>query len=189
VKLYALFIDELSMSRIAKNPIVIPKGVTVTVEPKMLLVKGPKASLSQVIPPLVLLVQDGDQIQVSSIDGETLSDMYSGTAAALLRNAIHGVTVGFEKVLNLVGVGYRAQAQGTGLNLTLGLSHPVVYAVPAGIEITTPTQTEIVIRGADKSLVGKVAAEIRSYRPPEPYKGKGIRYAGEVIELKEAKKK
>jgi large subunit ribosomal protein L6 len=177
------------MSRVAKLPVPLPKGVELTQADGKVRVKGPKGDLSHVLNP---------QVQISVVDGEarvsgrTEADAaraLAGTTRALLSNMVNGVSAGFERKLELVGVGYRAQAQGKKLNLTLGFSHPVAFPVPDGITIDTPTQTEIVIKGADKQKVGQVAADIRSYRPPEPYKGKGVRYAGEKVVLKEAKKK
>ena len=170
-------------------PVPLPKGVELTQAGGKVRVKGPKGELSHVLNPQVeISVADG----VARISSRTQADAaraLAGTTRALLSNMVKGVAAGFERKLELVGVGYRAQAQGKKLNLTLGFSHPVAFPVPDGITIDTPTQTEIVIKGADKQKVGQVAADIRSYRPPEPYKGKGVRYAGEKVVIKEAKKK
>jgi large subunit ribosomal protein L6 len=152
-------------------------------------VKGAKGQLQHQLPGDVALAQQDGTLQVSALSSSIAANALAGTTRALLNNMVTGVTQGFERKLNLVGVGYRAQMQGKALNLTLGFSHPVSYAVPAEITIETPSQTEIVIKGVDKQQVGQVAAEIRAYRPPEPYKGKGVRYADERIVLKEAKKK
>ncbi|MBI3140731.1 MAG: 50S ribosomal protein L6 [Rhodocyclales bacterium] len=177
------------MSRIAKYPVELPKGVEVTLSAAEISVKGPLGTLKQAVHPSVRIEKDGDKLQCRAVDGAADGSAHSGTMRALLANMVTGVTKGFEKKLNLVGVGYRAQAQGAKLNLTLGFSHPVVHDMPAGIKVETPTQTEIVIKGIDKQVVGQVAAEVRGYRPPEPYKGKGVRYADETIILKETKKK
>ncbi len=177
------------MSRIAKNPITIPAGVDVKIDNQTVQVKGPKGTLTQALNSNVEVVLDKGSI---SFNLEGKSDevrMQSGTARALLNNLVHGVTKGFERKLTLIGVGYRAAVQGSSLNLTLGYSHPINFPIPQGIQIETPTQTEIVVKGIDKQLVGQVSANIRAYRPPEPYKGKGIRYADEVIIQKETKKK
>ena len=177
------------MSRIAKYPVVLPKGVEVTLGVDAIMVKGPLGSLSQFMHPAVAIEKDGDKLQCRAIAGAPNASAMSGTMRALLSNMVQGVSKGFEKKLSLVGVGYRAQAQGDKLNLSLGFSHPVVHKMPTGIKVETPTQTEILIKGIDKQLVGQVAAEVRAYRSPEPYKGKGVRYADEVIVLKETKKK
>lgn len=177
------------MSRVAKRPVELPKGVEVTAAPSTVKVKGPKGELSLALHPRVeVRVADG-KAQVAARSGGRTANVVSGTTRALLANMVAGVTKGFERKLELVGVGYRAQAQGRKLNLTLGFSHPVVYAVPEGITVETPSQTEIIVKGVDRQKVGQVAAEIRAYRSPEPYKGKGVRYADEKIVLKEAKKK
>ncbi|MEO7385773.1 MAG: 50S ribosomal protein L6 [Gammaproteobacteria bacterium] len=177
------------MSRVAKMPVPLPKGVELTQTGGKVRVKGPKGELSLTLHPHVAVnVADGTANITSRT--ETQGDRaVAGTTRALLANMVNGVSNGFERKLELVGVGYRAQAQGKKLNLTLGFSHPVAFAVPDGITIDTPSQTEIVIKGADKHRVGQVAADIRRYRPPEPYKGKGVRYSGEKVVLKEAKKK
>lgn len=177
------------MSRVAKNPVSIPKGVEVAIADSILSVKGPKGTLSQRINPAIEVVKQDDAVRVAARAGVAGAIAQAGTMRALTQNMVVGVTNGFEKKLTLVGVGYRAQAQGMALNLTLGFSHPVNYQVPEGITIETPSQTEIIIKGADKQKVGQVAAEIRAYRSPEPYKGKGVRYADEQVVLKEAKKK
>lgn len=176
------------MSRIAKYPVEVPKGVEVTLGGTEITVKGPLGTLKQAMLPAVSIEKDGDKLQVRAGDGVDAGAM-SGTMRALLANMVNGVTKGFEKKLTLVGVGYKAQAQGSKLNLSLGFSHPVVHDMPNGIKAETPTQTEIVIKGIDKQLVGQVAAEVRAYRSPEPYKGKGVRYADEVVVIKETKKK
>lgn len=177
------------MSRIAKNPVVVPQGVDVALGNEIITVKGPLGTLTQAITRDVTVTRDGDSIKVSAKDDTIQSKAMSGTVRALLANMVKGVTSGFEKKLNLVGVGYRAAAKGDVLNLALGFSHPVDHKMPAGIKVATPTQTEIVITGVDKQAVGQVAAEIRAYRPPEPYKGKGVRYADETVIIKETKKK
>ncbi|MDR2001018.1 MAG: 50S ribosomal protein L6 [Zoogloeaceae bacterium] len=176
------------MSRIAKYPVEVPKGVEVTLGGSEISVKGPLGTLKQGMLPSISIEKDGDKLQVRAGEGENAGAM-SGTMRALLANMVNGVTKGFEKKLTLVGVGYKAQAQGTKLNLNLGFSHPIVYEMPNGIKVETPTQTEILIKGIDKQLVGQVAAEVRAYRSPEPYKGKGVRYANEVVVIKETKKK
>jgi large subunit ribosomal protein L6 len=177
------------MSRIAKYPVVVPEKVEVTIGSAELTVKGPLGTLKQAIPPRVVVKKDGDKITFAAADETKQADALSGTARAIVANMVLGVKTGFEKRLQLVGVGYRAQAQGNKLNLTLGFSHPIVHALPDGVKAATPTQTEIIITGVDRQRVGQVAAEIRAYKPPEPYKGKGVRYAGEVVALKETKKK
>lgn len=177
------------MSRVAKNPISIPTGVTVTINEQLLVIKGSKGALEYHVPLLVKIVQEGGELRTVPQDDTNETDALAGTARALINNMVVGVTQGFERKLELVGVGYRAQVQGKVLNLTLGFSHPVAYEIPTGITIETPSQTEVIIKGLNKQLVGQVAADIRAYRPPEPYKGKGVRYAGEKIELKETKKK
>lgn len=170
-------------------PVPLPKGVELTQADGRVRVKGPKGELSHVLNPQVeIKVADGVASVTSHSEAQSARAV-AGTTRAILSNMVNGVAKGFERKLELVGVGYRAQAQGKKLNLTLGFSHPVAYAVPDGITIDTPSQTEIVIKGADKHRVGQVAADIRRYRPPEPYKGKGVRYAGEKVVLKEAKKK
>jgi large subunit ribosomal protein L6 len=175
------------MSRVGNRPITLPKGVEVSIAADTVSVKGPLGVLTQAIAKDVRLKRDGDQMVVETADGS--GGPMSGTLRALLANMVTGVTQGFAKKLTLVGVGYRAQAQGDRLNLSLGFSHPVVHHMPKGVKVETPTQTEILIKGMDRQVVGQVAAMVRNYRPPEPYKGKGVRYAEEVVVLKETKKK
>jgi len=177
------------MSRIAKEPVVLAQGVEFSLSGTTVTIKGAKGSLSMELNSEVELTQEDSQITAKARSGSRFSTAIAGTTRALLANMAQGVTDGFEKKLELVGVGYRAKSQGKKLNLTLGFSHPVDFSVPEGIIIETPSQTEIVIKGTDKQLVGQVAAEIRRFRPPEPYKGKGVRYADERVQLKEAKKK
>jgi large subunit ribosomal protein L6 len=177
------------MSRIAKYPVVVPEKVEVTIGATEMTVKGPLGTLKQAIPPRVVVKKDGDKITFAAADESKESNALSGTARAIVANMVLGVKTGFEKRLQLVGVGYRAQAQGSKLNLTLGFSHPIVHSLPEGVKAETPTQTEIILKGMDRQRVGQVAAEVRAYKPPEPYKGKGVRYAGEVVALKETKKK
>lgn len=177
------------MSRVAKNPVSIPNGVEVQLGATEISVKGPKGQLQLATHPLVSVAQDGTNLKVATRQDDKQAVALAGTIRALVSNMVTGVSEGFERKLAITGIGYRAQAQGKKLNLTLGFSHPVVYAIPEGVEVETPTQTEIVVRGADKQKVGQVAAEIRSYRPPEPYKGKGVRYVDEHIVRKQAKKK
>ena len=176
-------------SRVAKYPVAVPKGVEVRVSSGEISVKGPLGTLKQSLHPSVAVRQEGDELVFDAISGAVNALALSGTTRALVNNMVQGVTKGFERKLTLVGVGYRAQAQGDKLNLSLGFSHPVVHPMPAGIKVETPTQTEIVIKGIDKQMVGQVAAEVRAYREPEPYKGKGVRYADERVVLKETKKK
>ena len=177
------------MSRIAKYPVEVPKGVEVMLSDSEISVKGPLGTLKQFLLPSVTIEKDGEKLLCRAVEGAADAAAMSGTMRALLNNMVLGVTKGFEKKLTLVGVGYRAQAQGAKLNLTLGFSHPVVHDMPSGIKVETPTQTEILIKGIDKQVVGQVAAEIRAYRSPEPYKGKGVRYSDEVVAIKETKKK
>jgi large subunit ribosomal protein L6 len=177
------------MSRVAKRPVALPKGVTHTVDGSTVTVKGAKGALKLPLRPGLSLVQEGSDLRIEIAERNKESLMHAGSLRSHLANVVQGVTQGYEKKLELVGVGYRAAAAGKKLNLTLGFSHPVEYDVPEGITIETPSQTEIVVKGADKQQVGQVAAEIRAYRQPEPYKGKGVRYSGERIELKETKKK
>ena len=176
------------MSRIAKAPVDLPKGVTATVSPETVTIKGAKGSMSVPLTRGVTVVQAEQKLEVKYTD-PGLSRTQAGATRAHLANIVLGVTKGYEKKLELVGVGFRAQMAGKTLNLTLGFSHPVNFPVPEGITIETPSQTEIIIKGIDLQKVGQVAAEIRDIRPPEPYKGKGVRYAGEQITLKEGKKK
>ncbi|MFN7137132.1 MAG: 50S ribosomal protein L6 [Thermomonas sp.] len=174
------------MSRVAKKPVALAKGVEVNVQPESISVKGPKGTLSVAKPAgIEVKVEDGHAL-LSSNDAALVP--LTGTLRAIVANMVRGVSAGFERKLELVGVGYRAAMQGKDLNLSLGYSHPILFAPPAGITITTPTQTEILVAGADKQLVGEVAAKIRGYRPPEPYKGKGVKYSDETIIRKEAKK-
>ncbi|HEV7478437.1 MAG TPA: 50S ribosomal protein L6 [Burkholderiales bacterium] len=177
------------MSRIAKYPVPLPKGVDVTLAGGSISVKGPLGTIARAADPNVAVEKSGEQIVFKALGDSNHADAMSGTMRALVYNMVTGVTKGYEKKLALVGVGYRAQAQGDKLSLTLGFSHPVVHQMPKGIKVVTPTQTEIVISGIDKQLVGQVAAEVRAHRPPEPYKGKGVRYADETVVLKETKKK
>jgi len=177
------------MSRIAKQPVELPKGVELNISGAEIKAKGPKGELSMPLHPEVELSIEDGKAQVAARSGSKFSVAMSGTTRALISNLVKGVHEGFERKLELVGVGYRAKASGKNLNLTLGFSHPVDYAVPEGISIDTPSQTEIVVTGIDKQRVGQVAAEIRAYRPPEPYKGKGVRYSDERVVRKEAKKK
>ncbi|HHH43964.1 MAG TPA: 50S ribosomal protein L6 [Gammaproteobacteria bacterium] len=177
------------MSRVAKKPVELPKGVEISINGQAITVKGSKGSLSRDIHASVGISQEDNVLSFAPKDGSKTAMALTGTTRALVNNMVVGVSQGFEKKLELVGVGYRAQAQGQKLNLTLGFSHPVDYVVPEGVTVETPSQTEVVIKGTDKQQVGQVAAEIRAYRPPEPYKGKGVKYADEVIVRKEAKKK
>jgi large subunit ribosomal protein L6 len=177
------------MSRIAKYPIPVPKGVDVNIAGGNISVKGPLGTIARPADPNVEVKKEGDNLVCQALGNSRHANAMSGTMRALVANMVSGVTKGFERKLTLVGVGYRAQAQGDKLNLTLGFSHPVVHTMPKGVKVATPTQTEIVLTGIDKQLVGQVAAEVRAHRAPEPYKGKGVRYADEVIVLKETKKK
>ena len=177
------------MSRIGNAPVVLPEKVEVTVTPGEISVKGPLGTLTQPLSPDVKVERIENRVQFKAVGDSRQANAMSGTLRALVANMVTGVTKGFEKKLNLVGVGYRAQAQGDKLSLTLGFSHPVVYPMPKGVNVETPTQTEIVLKGMDRQLIGQVAAEVRAYRSPEPYKGKGVRYTGEQIVLKETKKK
>jgi large subunit ribosomal protein L6 len=177
------------MSRVAKVAVELPSGVEFQQSGDVVTIKGSKGSLSMALNSEVLIGQEERSLQVTARSRSKFAMAMSGTTRAILANMVTGVHQGFERKLELVGVGYRAQAQGNKLNLTLGFSHPVVYDVPAGVSIETPSQTEIIIKGSDKQQLGQVAAEIRRFRPPEPYKGKGVRYANERVVLKEAKKK
>jgi large subunit ribosomal protein L6 len=177
------------MSRIAKNPVSLPTGIEVTISDTTIAAKGPNGELSMNKHPLVTVNQEEGVLKIAANDDSTAAIAMSGTTRALLANLVAGVSKGFEKKLTIIGVGYRAQVQGKKLNLSLGFSHPVVYAIPDGITIEAPSQTELVVKGADKQKVGQVAAEIRHYRPPEPYKGKGVRYSDEYVVRKQAKKK
>lgn len=177
------------MSRVAKNPVVVPSDVQVVLAANEVSVKGPLGTIKQALSSSVSVVREGNALLCKALDNTKEANAMSGTTRALLANLILGVTKGFERKLLLVGVGYRAQATGDALNLTLGFSHPVVYKMPSGVTVQTPTQTEVVLKGMSKQSVGQVAAEIRAYREPEPYKGKGVRYSDEVVILKETKKK
>ncbi len=177
------------MSRVAKNPIVVPAGVEVTLGSGEVSVKGPLGTLKQALNGDVKVEREGDRLLCKATSGSRQANAMSGTIRALLANMVQGVTKGYERKLTLVGVGYRAQAAGDTLNLTLGFSHPVAHKMPKGVKVETPSQTEIVLKGVDKQQIGQVAAEVRAYRSPEPYKGKGVRYADEVVTLKETKKK
>lgn len=177
------------MSRVAKYPVALPQGVEVNIAGGEISIKGPLGTLKQALLPEVIIERDGESLQVKAVAGGVNAGAMSGTQRALLNNMVTGVTKGFERKLTLVGVGYRAQAQGNKLNLSLGFSHPVVHDMPEGIKVETPTQTEIIIKGINKQVVGQVAAEVRAYRSPEPYKGKGVRYSDETVVIKETKKK
>jgi large subunit ribosomal protein L6 len=177
------------MSRIANYPVTVPSGVQVALAGAKVSVKGPKGSLEHEVHPLVKVSQEGSQLKFKRTNDSTLARAVSGTTRALVNNMVNGVAKGFEKKLTIIGVGYRVAVQGKKLNLTLGYSHPIVYDIPNGITIDAPDQTNLVVKGADKQLVGQVAAEIRAFRSPEPYKGKGVRYVDETVVKKEAKKK
>lgn len=177
------------MSRVAKNPVTVPAGVDVKFGVDSLSVKGKNGELTLALRKEVNVALEDGRLVFTPADNTTVANALSGTIRALVNNMVIGVSQGFEKKLQLIGVGYRAQAQGNVLNLSLGFSHPVIYQLPEGISVSTPSQTEIVITGADKQVVGQVAAEIRGFRPPEPYKGKGVRYVGEHVVIKETKKK
>ncbi|TWX52414.1 50S ribosomal protein L6 [Colwellia hornerae] len=177
------------MSRVAKAPVVVPAGVTVTLSGQDIIVKGPMGELSRTIHSDVVISQEENSIITNIVADVKGAWAQAGTTRALIQNMVEGVSTGYVKTLLLNGVGYRAKANGKSLNLSLGLSHPVNHAIPDGITVETPSQTEVILKGADKQLVGQVAADIRSYRKPEPYKGKGIRYSDEHVRRKEAKKK
>ena len=177
------------MSRVGKMPIAVPQGVDVAISADTITVKGKEGALSRAINPLVTIKNDAGTLSFAPANDSAEADAMSGTMRALVANMVGGVTKGFEKKLNLVGVGFRAQAQGQKLNLQIGFSHPIAKDMPAGVKVVCPTPTEIVISGADRQIVGQVAAEVRAFRPPEPYKGKGIRYVNERVVLKETKKK
>ncbi|MEK9720346.1 MAG: 50S ribosomal protein L6 [Quisquiliibacterium sp.] len=177
------------MSRVARMPVEVPAGVDVQISPELITVKGSLGTLSQRANPLVSITREGSVLGFEAVDESRQARALSGTFRALVSNMVVGVSKGFERKLTLVGTGYRAQAQGNSLNLSLGFSHPVVYKLPEGVKAETPAQTEILIKGADRQKVGQVAAEIRAFRPPEPYKGKGVRYSDETVILKEVKKK
>jgi large subunit ribosomal protein L6 len=177
------------MSRIAKAPVVLPKGVEAQIANGVVSVKGAKNTLKMQLHNTVQVVNEDNQLKVSPKNNSKQADALAGTSRALLQNMVNGVSKGFERKLELVGVGYRAKAQGKTVNLSVGFSHPVDYQLPEGVTAETPTQTEIVLKSADRQLLGQVAAELRAFREPEPYKGKGVRYAGEAVYRKEAKKK
>ena len=177
------------MSRIAKYPVAVPDKVQVTVDKSKVVVKGPLGTLEQQFGREVVVKLEDGKVTFAAADETKAANAMSGTLRATVANMVQGVKEGFSRKLTLVGVGYRAQAQGNKLNLTLGFSHPIVYALPEGIKAETPTQTEIVIKGVDRQRVGQVAAEVRAYKPPEPYKGKGVRYSDEKVVIKETKKK
>jgi large subunit ribosomal protein L6 len=177
------------MSRVGKMPIAVPTGVDVALTANQITVKGALGTLLQTMNPLVSVKNEAGTLSFAPVDESAAANAMSGTMRALVANMVTGVSKGFEKKLNLVGVGYRAQAQGQKLNLQIGFSHPVAKEMPAGIKVETPTQTEILIKGSDRQVVGQIAAEVRAIRPPEPYKGKGIRYSDEKVSLKETKKK
>jgi len=177
------------MSRIANNPVAVPKGVDINLESGLVKIKGPKGEMQHNIHELVGITREQDTLRFARKDDSVQAKALSGTTRALVNNMVRGVSQGFEKKMTIIGVGYRAAVQGKKLNLTLGFSHPVNYPIPEGITIEMPSQTEIIVKGVDKQRVGQVAAEIRAYRPPEPYKGKGVRYTDEHVVRKEAKKK
>ena len=177
------------MSRIANNPVVIPKGVDVLLDGQSIKIKGAKGELTERVHDLVSIDADESLLSFKANEESKNAKALAGTFRSLVNNMVQGVTEGFQKELELQGVGYRAQLQGKKLNLSLGFSHPVEYEAPEGIEIETPSQTQVIVKGIDKQLVGQTAAEIRAYRPPEPYKGKGVRYQNEFVKRKEAKKK
>ncbi|KQN67513.1 MULTISPECIES: 50S ribosomal protein L6 [Duganella] len=177
------------MSRVAKMPIAVPAGADVAISAQAITVKGPLGVLTQNLNGLVKVQNNDGTLSFEPANDSREANAMSGTLRALVNNMVNGVTKGFEKKLNLIGVGYKAQAQGDKLNLSLGFSHPVVHAMPEGVTVVTATPTEIVIKGIDRQKVGQVAAEVRAYRAPEPYKGKGVRYSDEVVKLKETKKK
>ena len=177
------------MSRIANNPVELPKGVEVSIGGGEISITGGKGSLSLKLHKAVQIEQQENELKIAALNTDRATVAMAGTTRALVNNMVTGVTQGFVKELQLLGVGYRAQVKGNELNLTLGFSHPVVYKFPEAIEIETPTQTKVLVKGIDKQLVGQVAAEIRAFRPPEPYKGKGVRYADEYVKRKQANKK
>ena len=177
------------MSRVGKMPITVPQGVDVSISAENITIKGSNGTLVRAMNPLVAVTNDAGKLSFKPANDSAEADAMSGTMRALVANMVGGVSKGFEKKLNLVGVGFRAAATGSKLNLQIGFSHPVAKDMPAGITVTCPTQTEIVIKGSDRQVVGQIAAEVRAIRPPEPYKGKGIRYADEKVTIKETKKK
>ncbi len=177
------------MSRVGKMPVAVPQGVDVAINAEQITVKGAQGTLTRALNPLVAIKLDAGKLSFAPANESAEADAMSGTMRALVANMVNGASKGFEKKLSLVGVGFRAQATGQKLNLQIGFSHPVVKDMPAGVKVACPTQTEIVISGPDRQVVGQLAAEVRAFRPPEPYKGKGIRYVGERVVLKETKKK
>ncbi len=177
------------MSRVGKMPVAVPEGTTAAIAGNQITIKGPLGSMSRTLSDLVVVKQEDKLLKVEAANDSREAVAMWGTTRALLNNMVLGVSKGFEKRLSLVGVGFRAQTQGDKLNMSLGFSHPVVHVMPEGIKCETPSQTEIVIKGMDKHLVGQVAADVRAYRKPEPYKGKGVRYVDEVVKIKETKKK
>lgn len=177
------------MSRIAKAPVVLPKGVEAQIANGIVSVKGSKGTLKLQLHGSVQVVNEDNQLKVSPRNNSKSADALAGTSRALMQNMVNGVSKGFERKLELVGVGYRAKAQGKTVNMVLGFSHPIDYALPDGVTAETPSQTEIILKSADRQLLGQVASELRSFREPEPYKGKGVRYSGEQVYRKEAKKK
>ena len=177
------------MSRVAKSPVTIPAGVTVTINGQDVQVKGAKGELSTLLHDLVAVAQEGTELKLSPREDSQAAWMQAGTARAVMNNLVIGVSAGFERRLQLIGVGYKAAAKGKVLNLALGFSHPVDYNLPEGVTAETPTPTEIILKSVNKQLLGQAAANVRAYRPPEPYKGKGVRYVGENVLRKEAKKK
>lgn len=177
------------MSRVAKNPVAIPAKVEVVISPSEIAVSGPLGKLSQALSSDISIARDGEQLLVSANNASKHAQAMSGTIRALLSNMVHGVSTGFTRKLTLIGVGYKANAQGAMLNLELGYSHPINHKMPEGVTVQTPTPTEVILTGANKQVIGQVAAQIRAYRSPEPYKGKGVRYADEVVAIKETKKK
>jgi large subunit ribosomal protein L6 len=177
------------MSRVAKMAVKLPQGVEVAMKPELIAVKGALGSLELGLSSLVTVAQDGTALSFAPVNDSREADAMAGTLRQLVNNMVTGVSKGFERKLSLIGVGYKAQAQGTKLNLTVGYSHPVVIEMPVGVKVETPTPTEVLIKGFDRQRVGQIAAEVRAVRPPEPYKGKGIRYADEKVAIKETKKK
>ena len=177
------------MSRVAKSPVALPNGVEVTIKGQDVQIKGAKGTLSTSLHTLVSIAQEGAELKLAPREDSQAAWMQTGTARAVLNNLVIGVSAGFERKLQLVGVGYKAAAKGKVLNLALGFSHPIDHELPEGVTAETPTPTEIILKSIDKQLLGQVAANVRGYRPPEPYKGKGVRYADEVVRRKEAKKK
>ncbi len=177
------------MSRVANNPVPIPDGVNVAISDKNILVKGAKGELSMTLHQLVEILQEEGKLTLRTVENSKTAKALAGTFRSLVNNMVLGVSTGFAKELELQGVGYRAQLRGKTLNLSLGFSHPVKYEIPEGVDIETPSQTRIIVKGINKQLVGQVSAEIRAFKPPEPYKGKGVRYLNEYVKRKEAKKK